>query len=111
MPTKGEENLKLTVEACQRVALGLDGVTAEGASTWKSALEEVAQKLQGLENKFFLKTNPSIPSTNACKKEIILMEELQQKQDWTAFGEALSRFRQHVDTLVKKAEMPGTILT
>jgi hypothetical protein len=111
MPAKGEENLKSTMDTCSRVLAGLDKVTTEGVSVWKSELEQIAKTLQGLEGKFFFKTNPSIPSSNACRKDAVQLEELQQKGDWSTFAATLPRFRQNVETMVKKAEMPGTVLT
>ncbi|RMF94003.1 MAG: hypothetical protein D6736_00805 [Nitrospinota bacterium] len=111
MATRGEENLQTTIATCKRLVSSLEAETVAEAKAWCDALSETITTLEGLQGKFFFKTNPSIPSTNACKKEVGQLENALQQKDWSAFAAGIDRFRQQVEALVKKAEMPGTILT
>ena len=58
-----------------------------------------------------LKTNLAIPVTNACLKDANELKSLVEKQDLSAFPEALSRFQGNIEKLLKQAKMEGVIIT
>jgi hypothetical protein len=106
--TRSQENLEATLAACQRVLAALDGVDA--AAT-KTTLVQMMETMTEIKEKFFMKTNPSIPPTVACKRGATQLEELVGKGDWTGFGAALTKFQSDVKNLVEKAKMEGTTIT
>jgi hypothetical protein len=110
--TRSQENLEATLAACQRVLAALDsaggGVDAAGA---KASLAQMMETMAEIKEKFFMKTNPSIPPTVTCKKGATQLEELLGKGDWAGFGAALTKFQGDVKGLVEKAKMEGTTIT
>jgi hypothetical protein len=110
--TRSQENLEATLATCQRVlsALGGAGRAVDPAAT-KTTLSQLVETLAEIKEKFFMKTNPSIPPTVVCKKGAAQLEELAGKGDWAGFGAAFSRFESDVKALVEKAKMEGTTIT
>jgi len=110
--TRSQENLEATLAACQRVLLALDGANGgvDPAAT-KASLSQMMETMAEIQEKFFMKTNPSIPPTVTCKKGATQLEELVGKGDWTAFGAAFTKFQGDVKALVEKAKMEGTTIT
>jgi hypothetical protein len=110
--TRSQENLEAVLAACQRVLSGLDGAGGEvDAAATKASLTQLIETMGEVKEKFFMKTNPSIPPTVTCKKTATQLEELVSKRDWTAFGAALSKFQSDGKALVEKAKMEGTTIT
>ena len=110
--TRSQENLEATLAACQRVLAWLDGAGGSiGAASSKASLAQMMETMAEIKEKFFMKTNPSIPPTVTCKKGATQLEELVGKGDWTAFSAALTKFQSDVKALVEKAKMEGTTLT
>ena len=110
--TRSQENLEATLAACQRVISGLDGAGGgvEPSAT-KAALSQMMETMAEIKEKFFMKTNPSIPPTVTCKKAATQLEELVGKGDWAGFGAAFTKFQSDVKALVEKAKMEGTTIT
>ena len=110
--TRSQENLEATLVACQRVLSALDGIGGgvDPAAT-KASLMQMMETMAEIKEKFFMKTNPSIPPTVTCKKGATQLEELVDKGDWTGFGVALTKFQSTVENLVEKAKMEGTTIT
>jgi hypothetical protein len=109
---RSQENLEATLAACQRVLAGLDGAGGSiDAASSKASLAQMMETMAEIKEKFFMKTNPSIPPTVTCKKGATQLEELVGKGDWTAFNAALTKFQSDVKALVEKAKMEGTTLT
>jgi hypothetical protein len=110
--TRSQENLEATLAACQRVLAALDGAGGgiDAAGT-KAALAQMMETMSEIKEKFFMKTNPSIPPTVTCKKSATQLEELVGKGDWAGFGAALTKFQSDVKALVEKAKMEGTTIT
>ncbi len=110
--TRSQENLEATLAACQRVLAALDGAGGgiDAAGT-KASLAHMMETMAEIKEKFFMKTNPSIPPTVTCKKGAAQLEELSGKGDWTGFGTAFVKFQDDVNTLVEKAKMEGTTIT
>jgi hypothetical protein len=110
--TRSQENLAATLAACQRVLAALDGAgEAVDPAAAKAALVQMMETMAEIKEKFFMKTNPSIPPTVACKRGATQLEELVGKGDWTGFGAALTKFQSEVKNLVEKAKMEGTTIT
>jgi hypothetical protein len=110
--TRSQENLEATLTACQRVLAGLDeaGGGIDPAAT-KASLAQLMETMAEVKEKFFMKTNPSIPPTVTCKKGATQLEELVGKGDWAGFGAAFTKFQSDVKGLVEKAKMEGTTIT
>jgi hypothetical protein len=110
--TRSQENLEATLAACQRVLAALDGAGGGvDAGATKASLGQMMETMTEIKEKFFMKTNPSIPPTVTCKRGAIQLEELVGKADWTGFGAALTKFQSEVKNLVEKAKMEGTTIT
>jgi len=110
--TRSQENLEAVLAACQRVLSGLDGAGGEvDAAATKASLTQLMETMGEVKEKFFMKTNPSIPPTVTCKKTATQLEELVSKGDWTGFGTAFGKFQSDVKALVEKAKMEGTTIT
>jgi hypothetical protein len=110
--TRSQENLEATLMACQRVLAALDGAGGGvDPAVTKAALSQMMETMAEIKEKFFMKTNPSIPPTVTCKKGATQLEELVDKGDWAGFGPALAKFQTDVKALVEKAKMEGTTIT
>jgi hypothetical protein len=110
--TRSQENLEATLSACQRVLSALDKANSEvDAGATKTTLSQMMETMTEIKEKFFMKTNPSIPPTVTCKKGAAQIEELSDKGDWTGFGVAFAKFQDDVKALVEKAKMEGTTIT
>jgi len=110
--TRSQENLDAVLAACQHVLSGLDGAGGGvDAAATKASLAHMIETMAEVKEKFFMKTNPSIPPTVTCKKTATQLEELVSKRDWTGFGAAFSKFQGDVKALVEKAKMEGTTIT
>jgi hypothetical protein len=110
--TRSQENLEATLASCQRVLSALDGAsTGLDPAVTKADLSQMMATMAEVKEKFFMKTNPSIPPTVTCKKGAAQLEELAGKGDWTGFGTAFGKFQNDVKALVEKAKMEGTTIT
>jgi hypothetical protein len=110
--TRSQENLEAVLAACQRVLSGLDGAgDGVDAEATKASLTQLIETMAEVREKFFMKTNPSIPPTVTCKKTATQLEELVSKGNWTGFGVAFSKLQSDVKALVEKAKMEGTTIT
>jgi hypothetical protein len=110
--TRSQENLEATLAACQRVFEALDSASGGVDSTaMKASLGHMMETMAEIKEKFFMKTNPSIPPTVTCKKGATQLEELVGTGDWTGFSAALTKFQSEVKNLVEKAKMEGTTIT
>jgi hypothetical protein len=109
--TRSQENLEATLAACQRLLTALDGASGLDAAATKTTLSQLMETMAEIKEKFFMKTNPSIPPTVTCKRDVTQLEELVGKGDWAAFGTAFAKFQADVKALVEKAKMEGTTIT
>lgn len=110
--TRSQENLETTLATCQRLIGALDGA-GDGVdpAAIKAALSRMMDTMAEVKEKFFMKTNPSIPPTVICKKAVTALEELASNGSWAGFGEAFVKFQSDVKALVEKAKMEGTTIT
>jgi hypothetical protein len=110
--TRSQENLDATLASCQRVLSALDSAgTSVDSEATKADLSHMMETMAEVKEKFFMKTNPSIPPTVVCKKGAAHLEELVDKGDWAGFGSAFAKFQNDVKALVEKAKMEGTTIT
>jgi hypothetical protein len=110
--TRSQENLEATLTSCKRVLSALDGAAnGDDPAATKAELTQMMQTMAEVKEKFFMKTNPSIPPTVTCKKGAAQLEELAGKGDWAGFGTAFTKFQNDVKALVEKAKMEGTTIT
>jgi hypothetical protein len=94
------------------VLAALDGASGgDDPTALKASLAAMMGTMAEIKEKFFMKTNPSIPPTVTCKRAAAQLEELAGKGDWTGFGAALTKFQSEVKNLVEKAKMEGTTIT
>jgi len=108
MPAKGVQNTDEIIALCNETQSAL-GSAIEPA--WKEVLDSVVEILDGMKSKFFLKTNPAVPITNALKKDAVVMKEAAETGKADAFREALEGFRGSMEKLLKAAKMEGIIIT
>ena len=108
MPPIGVQNTDEIIALCNETQSVL-GSAIEPA--WKEVLDSVVQILEGMKSKFFLKTNPAVPITNALKKEAVALKETAEAGNAGAFPEALEKFRTVMEKLLKAAKMEGIIIT
>src|SRR5690554_4684568 len=107
--TRSQENLEATLAGCQRLLSALDSAAGSvDAVATKATLSQMMDTMAEIKEKFFMKTNPSIPPTVTCKKGVAQLEELAGKGDWAGFGTAFAKFQTDVKALVEKAKMEGT---
>ncbi|GIX46704.1 MAG: hypothetical protein KatS3mg131_0915 [Candidatus Tectimicrobiota bacterium] len=109
--TKGQENLEAALATCQQVQAALASAAAPEAQQAYAGLAEVVQALEGVREKFFLKTQLSVPPTRACKTEAAALASLVGAQQWAEVPAALGRLQKATQTLVTKAKMDGTTIT
>lgn len=110
--TRSQENLDATLAACQRVLSALSSaIPPVDPEDTKAGLSQMMETMAEVKEKFFMKTNPSIPPTVVCKKGATQLEELAGKGDWAGFGNAFTKFHNDVKALVEKAKMEGTTIT
>jgi len=107
MIPKGIENADAIIASCKLIIKGLDSQEPEG----KEVLQSVIDILEDMKKKFFLKTNLAIPTSNACKRDIIELQSIVEGADLSRFSEVMSRFRGNLEKLLKNAKMDGVIIT
>lgn len=103
MPS-GAENLSAIIAATRKLASGLD-------AAHKPRVEALLPTLEKLQGKFFFKTLPSVPATNALLKSLADCQALVDKGQSKELPGALERLEKGVADLEYKATMPGTQLT
>jgi len=108
MPPKGVENVEAIIAACQTTVEALD---SEDQSEWKAWLNSAIEVLDEMKGKFFLKTNPSIPATNKCRKDAEELQAIATGGDFEGFSSVFERLQENMDTLLKRSSMDGIIIT
>ena len=108
MVPKGIENADAIIETSRQTLAAL-GSTAN--PEWRECLESVISVIEDMKTKFFLKTNLAIPITNTCRKDAAELQSLVAGGDLARFSQVLDRFRNNMETLLKRAKMEGVIIT
>ena len=108
MPPKGIQNTDEIITCCRdtEAILGSD-IEAD----WKEVLESVVEILEGMKAKFFLKTNPAVPVTNAIKKSAASLKEAAEAGETAAIPSSLEKLRADMEKLLNAAKMEGIIIT
>ena len=108
MPPKGIENAEAITTACEKTLARLDST---GDPEWREVLESVVDIMEQMKPKFFLKTNPAIPITNKCRKDVEELQAITDSGDLNGFPLVLERFRKNMEDLLKRSSMEGVIIT
>jgi hypothetical protein len=115
---KGQENVDKMIDICRDMISTIGSVSFDGNISVKTATEQITAIMEGLEEisgKFFLKSNPSIPPTNACLKSAGAFAEIlktyEEGQDSTIVQNGLADFIRAFESLAQKASMRSTVIT
>ena len=115
---KGQENVDKLIEICRDMGTKFGSLSFDGNVDGGNASEQMKGIIEGLEDisgKFFLKSNPSIPPTNACLKSAVALSEVLQAyeegKDSTGVQTALDNFLKSFESLAGKASMRSTVIT
>ena len=108
MKPKGVENAEAVVGACRRALAALGPSRSD---EWAKTLESVMQAMESLQGRFFLKTNPAIPATKACRRDAEEVERLVRGVEQAQAAAALERLKRSVEQTLKAAKMEGIIIT
>jgi hypothetical protein len=108
MPPKGLANTDEIIAICGEITNAL-GDAVEPAA--KEVLDSIVEILEGMKPKFFLKTNPAVPVTNALKKAAAALKDTAEAGDSQAVPGAIEQLRTSMEKLLKAAKMDGIILT
>jgi len=108
MPPKGIMNTDEVIAMCNETQSVLgDAIKPE----WTEVLTSVVEILEGMKSKFFLKTNPAVPITNAIKKAATALKDAAAAGDTGAIPGALDQLRTSMEKLLKAGKMEGIIIT
>jgi hypothetical protein len=108
MKPKGVENAESVLAACREAAKTLG---PSGNDEWIATLESIAQAIESLQSRFFLKTNPAIPATKACRADAEELAGLAGNGHLDQVPAVLERFKVSMEKLLKAANMEGIIIT
>jgi hypothetical protein len=109
--TKGLENLRDAITACEQMSTKLATASAVEAAQAHNGLQTVLSSLHEVSDKFFIKTMMSVPPTKACRTEATAMATLVEQQQWSNLSGALEKLQKAATALVTKAKMDGTTIT
>ena len=108
MPPKGVENVEAIISSCQKT---IGSLGSPEHKEWKEWIESAIDVLGDMKDKFFLKTNPSIPVTNKCRKDAEELATISTDGSMDQFPAVFERFQADMDTLLKRSSMDGVIIT
>lgn len=111
--SKGLVNLDLIIEGCRRTIEELKKMEGGDLSEELQTLERMEGELEGLKDKFFMKTVAAVPATKTCVDEV---EKVNQalagnKDNPAVLKQKLNNVTDAVEVLLSKAQMRGTTLT
>ena len=116
--SQGLDNLDAILENSHRIAQAIEGLEGASLSDELQALQESEDQLEGLRDKFFMKTVAAIPATKACltdsEKVLQALESFkddQGEESLTTLKRGLKDLSENVGELLEKAQMAGTTLT
>ena len=108
MPPKGLQNTDEIISLCNDTQAKLgDAIEAD----WKEVLDSVVEILEGMKPKFFLKTNPAVPVTNAIRKDAAALKELAEAGNAQGIPDAVEKLKGSMEKLLSAAKMEGIIIT
>lgn len=116
--SQGLDNLDAILENSHRIAQAIEGLEGASLSDELQALQESEDQLEGLRDKFFMKTIAAVPATKACltgaEKVLQAMESFkddQGEESLTTLKRGLKDLSENVGELLEMAQMSGTTLT
>jgi len=116
--SQGLDNLDAILENSHRIAQAIEGLEGASLSDELQALKESEDQLEGLRDKFFMKTVAAVPATKACltgsEKVLKAMESFkddQGEESLMTLKQELNDLSENVGELLEKAQMAGTTLT
>jgi len=115
---KGQDNVDKMIDICRDMISTFGSVSFDGNMNVETATEQITAIMEGLQEisgKFFLKSNPSIPPTNACLKSAGAFAEIlkayEEGQDSANLQNGLADFTKAFESLAQKASMRSTVIT
>ena len=102
--SKGQEQVQVALKVCQDASEGVRKMTAV-EEAWKTEVERrlacVQEGLDGVMDKFFLKTKLCLPFTAKCEQNASGLKETFRGLDPRPDGDAQQRFISALDALEK----------
>ena len=103
---KGQDHVNTAIALCQSAEQSLDG-TIDAESEWKSAtqtqLEDVAEALEGLKDRFFLRSKLCLPFAAKCARAASDVEKAVQALSASPDDAARQRLSEAIDALARAA--------
>ncbi len=116
--SQGLDNLDEILENSRGIAQAIEGLEDASLSGELKAVQESVDQLEGLKDKFFMKTVAAIPATKACLngsekvlKALNSYKDDQSEASLAILTQALKDQSETVEELLEKAQMSGTTLT
>ena len=116
--SQGLDNLDEILENSRGIAQAIEGLEGASLSGELKAVQESVDQLEGLKDKFFMKTVAAIPATKACLtgsekalKALSSTKEDQGEASLAVVKQALKDLSETVEELLEKSQMNGTTLT
>lgn len=116
--SQGVDNLGKIIESCRLIDQQMREMKEWDISSQLEALKQWDKQLQGLRDKFFMKTVAAVPATRKClegveKVHSILNDCKDQPESHTLANlkKALGFLSEAIEELMNKAEMGGITLT
>ena len=107
----GLVNLEQIIQSCAQIVEGLERTGNESLEQELQALKGMGERLEGLKEKFFIKTTAAVPATRVCLKSTEkALEELGNDGAQT-LKKALEELIEGIEALEEKADMGGITLT
>ena len=103
----GQEQVQVALDLCQNISGGVRTLTIADDG-WKTEvagrLDRVQQVLDGVKDRFFLRTKLCLPFAARCGREAQRLEEMLRSLDGDADGAAQQRFTGALTALEKAAK-------
>ncbi len=116
--SQGLDNLDGILENSRDIVRGLEDLEGTSLSGELQAIQGSVDQLEGLRDKFFMKTVAAIPATRACLsgsekvlKALNSYKDDQSEASLAILTQALKDQSETVEELLEKAQMSGTTLT
>jgi hypothetical protein len=112
------DNLDAILENSHRITQAIEGLEDAPLSDELRVLQESEDQLEGLRDKFFMKTIAAVPATKACltgaERVLQAMESFkddQGEESLMTLKQGLKDLSENVGELLEQAQMSGTTLT
>lgn len=121
--SQGLTNLDQIIEGCQSIADGIgeldgDPLGGDHLGGELQSVKQMEEQLEGLKDKFFMKTVAAVPATKVCLDSVgKMLQALEEcrggegEEAISALKKEFTGFREAVELLLEKSQMRGTTLT